>query len=98
MSKKYPVILGSVISIHALRKESDLDIRGLNLDLTEFLSTLSARRATARSMKRFASSSISIHALRKESDVVSCRLLSLFVEISIHALRKESDVPKTAQS
>ena len=35
-----------LISIHALLAESDLDIRGLNLDLTEFLSTLSLRRAT----------------------------------------------------
>ena len=56
-----------VISIHALREESDVKIRMPMMD-HEFQSTLSVRRATAAVMSDFVASPISIHALREESD------------------------------
>ena len=57
------------ISIHALRKESDMtilqhEIAGL------FQSTLSVRRATWNLSQNSLLKCISIHALRKESDFV----------------------------
>ena len=60
------------------------------LDLYEFQSTLSVRRAThtSRIIKR--GLHISIHALRKESDGLR-EVQSITHDISIHALRKESD-------
>ena len=58
----------SAISIHALRKESDLGNVVAGLRMLKFLSTLSARRATSHLSKFNTSKSISIHALRKESD------------------------------
>ena len=63
----------SMISIHALREEGD----GVVLDecswLNEFLSTPSARRATARLPGRPPLDQISIHALREEGDLVRAR-------------------------
>ena len=56
-----------------------------------FLSTPSARRATAHPCKRRRTDGISIHALREEGDhdfVSFC----IPVSISIHALREEGDV------
>ena len=55
------------ISIHALRKESDL-AGSIRAGATQFQSTLSVRRATHSVMGRRQSDRISIHALRKESD------------------------------
>ena len=55
------------ISIHALRKESDIrayDGQAWSI----FQSTLSVRRATAHAPVEHAVFNISIHALRKESD------------------------------
>ena len=46
-SKRYPVILGRGISIHALLAESDSKPRALKSRRCVFLSTLSLRRATA---------------------------------------------------
>ena len=45
--RKYPVILGRVISIHALLAESDYILVNTFLEIFEFLSTLSLRRATS---------------------------------------------------
>ena len=56
-----------VISIHALRKESD-STRTAPTHTIEFQSTLSVRRATANCWKYVGGYEISIHALRKESD------------------------------
>ena len=56
------------ISIHALRKESDLAFHAPTLRVTEFQSTLSVRRATTFISLVALRDSISIHALRKESD------------------------------
>ena len=58
--------------------------------LERFLSTPSARRATAQDVQSYDRSTISIHALREEGD----RLLQgvvLVERISIHALREEGD-------
>ena len=58
----------AAISIHALREEGDRRTF-LNLDeFGEFLSTPSARRATAALEKQEAPEPISIHALREEGD------------------------------
>ena len=55
------------ISIHALRKESDLTRRGYGT-CPRFQSTLSVRRATEFRQTGREQGDISIHALRKESD------------------------------
>ena len=57
-----------LISIHALRKESDLEIPEIWEDLKKFQSTLSVRRATDFRASLAIRVDISIHALRKESD------------------------------
>ena len=57
------------ISIHALRKESDLSFSSCMSDTTSFQSTLSVRRATVQHGLAGLVVEISIHALRKESDV-----------------------------
>ena len=56
-----------------------------------FLSTPSARRATALSSKVSELMEISIHALREEGDVRSGRPAHGAARISIHALREEGD-------
>ena len=82
--------LGVDISIHALRKESDLPLVGSVRSHSVFQSTLSVRRATGTKTSASLFRCISIHALRKESDE-AVSLLALEMVISIHALRKESD-------
>ena len=62
------VLLRYNISIHALREEGDVPFRLLPADLSEFLSTPSARRATVSVDYLLGASSISIHALREEGD------------------------------
>ena len=57
-----------VISIHALRKESDRPVAGSVPMSLRFQSTLSVRRATNDCKNSFTPLDISIHALRKESD------------------------------
>ena len=56
------------ISIHALREEGDFGIVVINDDFFLFLSTPSARRATARGYNVKEHRAISIHALREEGD------------------------------
>ena len=56
------------ISIHALREEGDRYFMGLFNFLKKFLSTPSARRATANGALERANFRISIHALREEGD------------------------------
>ena len=66
-------LLPPLISIHALRKESDpLSARSIRNII--FQSTLSVRRATRVAGVIFYKESISIHALRKESDQTFQRL------------------------
>ena len=56
------------ISIHALREEGDVQ-RVINfVQLLEFLSTPSARRATGHEPEYEYKVTISIHALREEGD------------------------------
>ena len=57
----------------------------------KFLSTPSARRATAAFSAWPAGMSISIHALREEGDVQAGTVLGASGPISIHALREEGD-------
>ena len=61
----------SMISIHALREESDLWYCSHSQSYRLFQSTLSVRRATGKTFaaKRYGIK-ISIHALREESDSV----------------------------
>ena len=82
-----------MISIHALREESDLTRRfnyGFHL---RFLSTPSARRATLTLKAWERVQMISIHALREESDLQNAMQTINTAKISIHALREESDEP-----
>ena len=79
------------ISIHALREEGDLQQRLVRSGiLREFLSTPSARRATAKTWICMCKEGISIHALREEGDSAACRQTTMSI-ISIHALREEGD-------
>ena len=66
------------ISIHALREEGDLGQESLDVAMTAFLSTPSARRATQEPRQRQHHSAISIHALREEGDPFRCHLQRLF--------------------
>ena len=56
------------ISIHALREEGDMEKICVLLSLNAFLSTPSARRATAAVVYDALELAISIHALREEGD------------------------------
>ena len=58
------------ISIHALREEGDADAKTAGVPVFIFLSTPSARRATAMEREKLAAPLISIHALREEGDEV----------------------------
>ena len=64
------------------------------LTSTLFLSTPSARRATAVNSHGAGAVRISIHALREEGDAACTAQSSFITEISIHALREEGDVPR----
>ena len=88
---KMQLVVGVVpISIHALRKESDLGAAA-RAPARRFQSTLSVRRATltasvAKDIIKF-QSTLSV----RRATIVDARLRKLRV-ISIHALRKESDL------
>ena len=79
------------ISIHALREEGDRGTGQLQAnERGGFLSTPSARRATADNRKLAKGKIISIHALREEGDQWDANVDQL-TRISIHALREEGD-------
>ena len=61
-------VYNHIISIHALREESDELIAGLSTFWSRFQSTPSARRATHPASDKVRCFVISIHALREESD------------------------------
>ena len=61
------------------------------IQLFQFLSTPSARRATCRLVRLFRAISISIHALREEGDGLVLHGADVAQLISIHALREEGD-------
>ena len=79
------------ISIHALREEGDTRRRCGLWRTGKFLSTPSARRATAPFLVLRLLSLISIHALREEGDPNWCKMIWAGMKISIHALREEGD-------
>ena len=56
------------ISIHALREEGDGYVHYKTRNITIFLSTPSARRATRMGLAKAQLFNISIHALREEGD------------------------------
>ena len=64
----YRPCIRPLISIHALREESDSHWVEKHRYVDIFLSTPSARRATHGNAKLKPSMDISIHALREESD------------------------------
>ena len=81
-----------MISIHALRKESDewtVDIPG---EQSRFQSTLSVRRATPAARKAF-SKALFQSTLSVRRATGSRQAVGRAHDISIHALRKESDRP-----
>ena len=78
------------ISIHALREEGDSMWLYTPCWIAEFLSTPSARRATADYGNEKTGQHISIHALREEGDEIDSYLEETKI-ISIHALREEGD-------
>ena len=84
------VVVHTLISIHALLAESDRERQPALSQSSEFLSTLSLRRATHYDNYNLHCVEISIHALLAESD----DRVQGFVDdkvISIHALLAESD-------
>ena len=81
---------GKVISIHALREEGDGTTISIDRIVNVFLSTPSARRATADPRGAVPTLVISIHALREEGDD-ACNAATEIIKISIHALREEGD-------
>ena len=80
-----------MISIHALREEGDSGFSDDAFAYWAFLSTPSARRATAAAQCEGASGCISIHALREEGDIDADGHCYTKL-ISIHALREEGDL------
>ena len=62
-------ICAGSVSTHALRGESDLQLRIIEQCYTQFQSTPSARRATATPSIIWVQGEISIHALREEGDM-----------------------------
>ena len=78
------------ISIHALREEGDVKGWLRAAEVTRFLSTPSARRATHLTMLLSSENHISIHALREEGDPPEASPEAVRL-ISIHALREEGD-------
>ena len=67
------------------------------MEILEFLSTPSARRATLQIDQAYPDLRISIHALREEGDRRISRRGSDGQQISIHALREEGDPPIPTQ-
>ena len=64
------------ISIHALLAESDHETTPYRVVETQFLSTLSLRRATTNRRPIFFGQAISIHALLAESDPLNLTSIS----------------------
>ena len=83
---------GAGISIHALREEGDLP--GLKLGGLElkFLSTPSARRATAAAAPRSATAADFYPRPPRGGRLALLFLMALWFKISIHALREEGDL------
>ena len=86
------------ISIHALLAESDLaKSPPPRPSSSQFLSTLSLRRATVAAVGVTQPADISIHALLAESDAVAAVGVTQPADISIHALLAESDLSNNSR-
>ena len=84
-----PEVTVKVISIHALREEGDTSCTASHKMSRLFLSTPSARRATARGIIEEYIENISIHALREEGDwALMCPILSTRVFLSTPSARR----------
>ena len=77
----------SRISIHALREEGDFCVAASPSATSLFLSTPSARRATAGLREVGVKTEISIHALREEGDSKNRDKISIFKQIVQHSAR-----------
>ena len=87
----------SLISIHALREEGDLDFyypafANLGISIHALREEGDKRSAACVCVLE----NISIHALREEGDHLNFRCFCLF-PISIHALREEGDLSSIAK-
>ena len=82
----------SMISIHALREESDYQAVAVMCVSGSFQSTLSVRRATYHFSRYQRLQCISIHALREESDVesISCRMSEVIFQSTLSVRRATS--------
>ena len=83
--------LPRVISIHALREESDAPRSAPSTLRTVFLSTPSARRATLISLSIVMAAEIFLSTPSARRATVAEALFPEDLKISIHALREESD-------
>ena len=81
-----------VISIHALREESDIILFLAAILQTQISIHALREESDTINGQQYSKKDISIHALREESDyeVIFVQLLQVLL-ISIHALREESD-------
>ena len=80
-----------LISIHALREESDGDDRQHRDIGQDFYPRPPRGERPGSAVLLHEPPDISIHALREESDPFACMSLKPGLGISIHALREESD-------
>ena len=83
-----------VISIHALREEGDFMTLPNSMEIVEFLSTPSARRATSPPATWPASSGDFYPRPPRGGRHQECRQAKRLWVISIHALREEGDIGK----
>ena len=81
-----------MISIHALREESDIILFLAAILQTQISIHALREESDTINGQQYSKKDISIHALREESDyeVIFVQLLQVLL-ISIHALREESD-------
>ena len=85
------------ISIHALLAESDTASAFLIGSRSQFLSTLSLRRATNTHCQQNKRQQISIHALLAESDAVIAKpLCQILIFLSTLSLRRATNTPTKA--
>ena len=79
----------TIISIHALREESDRRLKPKLRFGSRFQSTLSARRATDKDLESMRTFIISIHALREESDHTLLPLIIIYSHFNPRSPRGE---------
>ena len=82
------VELGVIISIHALRKESDLKAHALPLAYVIISIHALRKESDLKKAEEEANTQISIHALRKESDFCIAASISAFLFQSTLSVRR----------